>query len=135
MRDAWLEAKFALARKFGWTALVGIIPLVLGLPLNRNLFMIKAMLFFTAAMLIIPLFIYVVLLTIWHWKQRYRGEHSDLWGAVLLVETSGWFKIIYWFRHIIPDWRGTGRYAEVQSAEKAPDSSETELPGTGNAPG
>lgn len=134
MRDAWLEAKFATARKFGLVALMGIIPLVVGLLLNRSLFTLKAVFFFIAAMLIIPVFFYVVVLTIWHWKQRYRGEHSDLWGAVLLVETSGWFKIIYWFRHIIPDWRGTGRYAEEQSAERTPDSSETGLPETGNLP-
>ncbi len=118
MRDAWLEAKFATARKYGWLALVGIVPLVVGLILKHDLFELKAMFFFAAAMMIIPCFFYVIVLTIWHWKQRYRGDHSDLWGVVLFVETSGWFKIIYWFRHIIPDWRGTGRYSEHQSPEK-----------------
>lgn len=132
MRDAWLEAKFAMAKKCGWMALFGVIPLVLGLALNQNLFTFKVTLFFIAAILIIPVFFYVIVFTIWHWKHRYRGEHSDLWGVVLLVETSGWFKIMYWLRHIIPDWRGTGRYAENQSIEKTPPPSETGSPETGN---
>jgi len=54
---------------------------------------------------------YLLLVTIWHWKERYRGRHSDLWGGLILLETTGWFKLIYLFRHIIPDARGTGRYA------------------------
>lgn len=64
-----------------------------------------------AFILIFPFILYLNIFTIWHWKRRYRGERSELWGAVLLIETSGWFKIVYWFRHIIPDWRGSGRYA------------------------
>jgi uncharacterized membrane protein len=132
MRDVWLEAKFEMAKKYGWVALLGVIPLVLGLALNQNLFTVKVTLFFIAAILIIPVFFYLIVFTIWHWKHRYRGEHSDLWGAVLLVETSGWFKLIYWFRHIIPDWRGTGRYAEHESSKIIPAPSETGSPETGN---
>jgi hypothetical protein len=47
---------------------------------------------------------------LWHWKDRYRGRHSDLWGALLLIETTGWFKLVYLVRHLIPDIRNTGRY-------------------------
>jgi uncharacterized membrane protein len=128
MRDEWLEAKLETAKKYGYVALMGAIPLVLGLTLKQNLFTLRVTLFFIAAMMIIPVVFYVVVLTIWHWKHRYRGEHSDLWGAVLLVETSGWFKIIYWFRHIIPDLRGTGRYAEDQPTDKTNAPAETRLP-------
>jgi hypothetical protein len=46
---------------------------------------------------------------IWHWKERYQGKHSDLWGALLLIETSGWLKVIYLFRHIFPDMKRTPR--------------------------
>jgi hypothetical protein len=63
-----------------------------------------------AAMLIIPGFVYVYVIVIWHWKDRYRGEHSDLWGALILIETSGWMKLVYIFRHIVPDMYQTGRY-------------------------
>ena len=63
-----------------------------------------------AALAIIPAVFYLVLPTVWHWKSRYRGAHSDLWGALLILETSGWFKIVYLFRHLLPDLHSTGRY-------------------------
>jgi hypothetical protein len=63
-----------------------------------------------AAMLIIPGFVYVYVIVIWHWKDRYRGKHGDLWGALILLETSGWMKLVYIFRHILPDIYHTGRY-------------------------
>jgi hypothetical protein len=58
----------------------------------------------------VPFVIHAVLVSIWHWKARYKGEHSRLWGALLVIEVSGWFKIIYLLRHFIPDARKTGRY-------------------------
>ena len=53
--------------------------------------------------LALPGFIYMYCLTILHWKHRYSGRHSNLWGIILLIETSGLFKIIYFIRHILPD--------------------------------
>jgi len=61
-------------------------------------------------MLIVPGCIYAYVLTIWHWKDRYRGGHSDLWGALILIETSGWMKLVYIFRHVLPDMNHSGRY-------------------------
>ena len=61
-------------------------------------------------LLIMPAFIYAYVVILWHWKDRYRGKHSDLWGALLLIETSGWFKVVYLFRHLIPDMTRSGRY-------------------------
>ena len=116
MRDAWLEEKISMTKKLGWAALVGVVPLVILFLLREQSSLLKVMLFSCAAILIFPFVIYLNILTIWHWKRRYRGEKSDLWGAVLLIETSGWFKIIYWFRHILPDWRGSGRYADDRIA-------------------
>jgi hypothetical protein len=52
--------------------------------------------------------VYVVVIL--HWKDRYRGRHSDLWGVLILIETSGWMKLVFIFRHIIPDIRHSGRY-------------------------
>jgi hypothetical protein len=109
MRDAWLEDKIATTKKLGLTALAGLAAIIIGVALREELF--KILLIFIGIILIIPFFFHESVLTIWHWKRRYRGEHSDLWGAILVVETSGWFKIIYWFRHIFPDWKGTGRYS------------------------
>jgi hypothetical protein len=68
-------------------------------------------------LLIMPAFIYTYVVILWHWKDRYRGKHSDLWGALILIETSGWFKIVYLFRHLIPDMRHSGRYRIPNSGE------------------
>ena len=59
----------------------------------------------------VPVLVYLYCLTILHWKARYKGTHSDFWGIILLIETSGWFKLIYLFRHMLPDIRNKGRYA------------------------
>ena len=74
------------------------------------------------ALLFLPGAVYLMLVTMWHWKERYRGEHSDLWGGLILFETSGWFKLVYLVRHIIPDARGTGRY----TASTEPSDRESE---------
>lgn len=64
----------------------------------------------SAACLILPAFVYLYVIVIWHWKDRYKGRHSDLGGALILLETSGWMKLVYLFRHIIPDIQHSGRY-------------------------
>lgn len=112
MRDAWLSEKIGMTKKLGWAGLVGLVLIMIGLAISNDWFLLRAVAFFLAAVAIIPVVLYVNILTVWHWKRRYRGEKSELWGALLLIETSGWFKIVYWFRHILPDWRGSGRYAQ-----------------------
>ena len=62
-----------------------------------------------AVLLIVPELIYVHVVNIWHWKERYRGKHSDLWGAIILLETTGWMKIVYTLRHLLPDMLQVGR--------------------------
>ena len=78
------------------------------------------------AVLFLPGFVYVYILTIWHWKDRYKGRHSDLWGALLLIETSGWFKLVYLFRHLLPDAIETARYGDHDAPAK------TQAPPTGS---
>jgi hypothetical protein len=70
----------------------------------------------TGVVLFLPGFLYLYVLIIWHWKDRYKGRHSDLWGALLLLETTGWFKLIYFFRHLLPDAIETIRYGEADSS-------------------
>ncbi len=110
MRDAWMEERIKMTKKFGLAALAGAAVIVLVLSVKENSKIIP--LVFIGAIMIVPFLVHETIFTIWHWKRRYRGEHSDLWGALLVIETSGWFKIVYWFRHILPDWRGTGRYSD-----------------------
>lgn len=119
MRDEWMEKKFARLELLFWFAAAGAVALCVALPVLSGAARTAVVL--PAIALIAPFFCYVVFMTIWHWKYRYHGKHSDLWGAVLLIETSGWFKIVYWFRHILPDWRGTGRYGPGSATGKPTD--------------
>jgi hypothetical protein len=73
----------------------------------------------TGAILFLPGFLYLYVLIIWHWKDRYQGRHSDLWGALLLLETTGWFKLVYLFRHLLPDAIETVRYGERDSSARS----------------
>ena len=109
MQDAWSEGKFATMKMFAWIALAGVVLACLCfLAVSARA---KGASLVAGILLVVPLFVFVALMTIWHWKYRYRGEHPDLRGAILLIETSGWMKMVYWFRHILPDWRGTGGYS------------------------
>jgi hypothetical protein len=109
MRDQWLEDRIAMTKKYGWSAIAGAFLFVFGFVYRENYK--TAPLFLIGAIMVFPFLVHETLFPVWHWKRRYRGEHSDLWGALLVMETSGFCKIIYWFRHILPDWRGTGRYS------------------------
>jgi hypothetical protein len=107
--DPWFESVDRWFEQLGWPAVAGAVLLIASIFLPDGWPTITAMI--VGIILFLPWFFYVYVLTIWHWKERYRGYHNRLWGALLLVETSGWFKIIYWFRHIVPDWQERGRYA------------------------
>ena len=94
--------------------------------LLANAGVIQTIFIVTGCLAIVPGFFYLFVVTIWHWKARYRGNHSDLWGALLLIETSGWFKLVYLFRHIIPDARHSGRYAIRESTAFPPPGNATD---------
>src|SRR5882724_9295932 len=114
MTDGQFLARYGTLKKLLYLALFGLALFVgsitvLGDDLHPNI--PSTVCAIIGAVAFVPGVFYIVALTIWHWKTRYRGNRSDLWGVVLVVETSGWFKLVYLFRHIIPDARGTGRYA------------------------
>jgi hypothetical protein len=104
MNDVW-EERFGLIRAFGWFAVAGLLFGLVAAFTSEGRQLSMALL---AALFFLPPFLYCFV--IWHWKERYRGNHSSLWGAVILLEASGWLKLVYLLRHIIPDMRHTGRY-------------------------
>ena len=112
MPDLW-KTRFERLKNLGFVAVLGLVFLIAALLANggaiRTIFIVAGLL---AG---VPVLFYLLAVTMWHWKARYRGNHSDLWGALLLLETSGWFKLVYLFRHIIPDARHSGRYAIHES--------------------
>lgn len=108
MSDEQLRGRVALLRGLGWIAAAGAVLLIVPSALPDSTWAGAA--FVAGVLACLPAMFYLLLLTLWHWKARYRGVHSDLWGGVLLLETSGLFKLIYLFRHVLPDARGIGRY-------------------------
>ena len=114
MTDKW-EIRFKRLSLFGWLALVGV-PFAAIASFTSDYLQTFACV--AALLLIIPGFIYVYVLVILHWKSRYRGKHSDLWGVLILIETSGWMKLVYIFRHIVPDMRKSGRYRLSQEPDQ-----------------
>ena len=119
MNERW-KKRFKLIRLLGWLALIGM-PFLIAAFLTKDF--IKTFCAVAGILLILPAFLYVYVTVIWHWKDRYRGKHSDLWGALILLETSGWMKIVYFLRHIIPDMYQSGRYRlEVEASSETPQS-------------
>jgi hypothetical protein len=106
------QTRFRRMLILGLTALMGFALIIPPVLMDAQL---PVPLTIAGLILAFPGVIYCSVVVIWHWKTRYRGRHSDLWGALLLLETTGWFKLIYVLRHILPDARGTGRYVDVKS--------------------
>lgn len=107
-REEWFAAKWQYLRRFGQFAIVGLVAAIIGILIDQK------WLTLIGVIAIIPWFVWVVLIPIYHWKDRYVGERTNLWGALLVIETSGWLKIVYWFRHVLPDRNRTGRYAGME---------------------
>jgi hypothetical protein len=113
------ENRFGRLRFLGWLALAGLPFLLVAFLTSETTQIICAV---TGAVLLFPCFIYTYVLVILHWKDRYRGKHSDLWGVLILIETSGWMKIVYLFRHLIPDMQHLGRYRLDLVSQETPQS-------------
>lgn len=106
------ESKFETLKSLGKLALYGLALGALAgiIALFQAPEMMVAFFGSFAAILIAPAGIFFCIMPIFHWKARYRGEHSDWWGVLLLLQLSGWPAIIYFFRHVLPDMRRSGRY-------------------------
>lgn len=93
-------------RRLGLVAACGVVLLVPKFVLPDY----SSLIFIFGFSLILPVVVFLQVLTFLHWKERYRGTHSTLWVVFLAIESSGWSKLVYLFRHIIPDMRRRGRY-------------------------
>ncbi len=118
MTEAEFRRKLWQLNRLGYLALVGVFLIGAGCIARNDRGEPEMVSTFFGVLLLLPAMAYLVMLTVWHWKGRYRGSHSDLWGALLVVEVSGWSKIVYLFRHLLSDARRTGRYAESESSDE-----------------
>ena len=107
-REIWFKKKWSVLQKSLLAAVPGITCFIIAVQPQEEI----AALIAIGIMLCIPLILCIILIPIYHWKERYIGDNSNIWGALLVLES--WFKIIYWFRHIYPDWRNSGRYTEYK---------------------
>jgi len=119
MTDQEFQERIDRLKRFGWLALFGGGLAAMASNVGDLNNPVIPILVFIAFLCVTPAMFYLVALTIWHWKGRYKGGKSDLWGVLLIVEVSGWFKLIYLFRHIIPDAQQRGRYASVPEVDGA----------------
>jgi hypothetical protein len=106
MGNKW-EKRFAALCLFGWLGLASL-PFFAGAAFSTGF--LQGFCIAAGLLLFVPGFIYLYVVILLHWKDRYRGRHSDLWGVLILIETTGWMKLVYLFRHLIPDMRHSGRY-------------------------
>lgn len=112
MSDQELNQKVTLLKRLAWLALAGAIAMFAVLAVSEGEPSAWVM---VAVLLVVPALFYMTVLTVWHWKARYVGSHSNLWGGIFVIETSGWMKLVYLFRHVLPDARGAGRYQRARS--------------------
>jgi general stress protein CsbA len=117
MENKWTY-RFSMIRFLGWVAIAGLVILFLAAVSQGSLGYLSTFLVVLGLLLFVPGFVYLYVIVILHWKDRYRGRHSDLWGVLILIETTGWMKLVYIFRHLLPDMNRSGRYRLVGASSE-----------------
>lgn len=110
-RNEWFLPKWKWLKRFALVAVPGAVLLGFGFAKFDGL--LGGALFVLGFLMCVPLVFWLILLPVLHWRERYKGTHPNIWGAFLVLETSGWTKIIYWFVHVLPDWKQRGIYQDV----------------------
>ncbi len=106
-RTEWFESKWRWLKRFALLALVGIVAAAVGAA--TDMIGLAAL----GGLLLIPLMFWLAFIPVLHWKERYIGGSSNVWGAFLVFEASSWSKLLYWFVHVLPDWRRSGQYMDA----------------------
>ena len=106
-RASWFKPEWLWLKRCALVAALGVIFAAIGIAAKIVAIAVLGLL------LIVPLIFWMAFIPILHWKDRYVGDSSKAWGAFLVFETSSWSKLFYWFIHVLPDWRRSGRYADV----------------------
>ena len=107
-RDSWFAPKWKRLKQFAILACIGLLIVVAAMLADMP------MLGAFSIILFVPLMFWLVFIPVLHWKDRYLGQRSAVWGAFLVFDTSSWSKLVYWYRHVLPDWRRQGRYVNVE---------------------
>ena len=102
---------YRILKRLFHLSILGVVLCIMAVFLSAE--KVKCAVVVAGVLFIIPCYLYLYVLAILHWKERYVGNYSTLWGVLLVIETSGWLKIVYFFRHIIPDLKKRGRYRDI----------------------
>lgn len=108
LRKEWFESKFRLLKKFFYLGLAGVVGLIVCLSTGLENFVVIPI------FMLVPLIFWLAFIPVLHWKDRYKGSHTNVWGCFLVFETSGWSKILYWFMHVLPDRNRSGQYRDEE---------------------
>ncbi len=76
----WNDVAFELFVVFAWMSLAGFVILFVAFIIGKDNASPVAV--FCGVLLVAPMLVHGSLLTIWHWKSRYKGPHSKLWGSL-----------------------------------------------------
>jgi len=105
-RTEWFEPKWLWLKRFALSAVAGAVLLTAAVVTDIQILAL-------GFLLLAPLIFWVAFIPVLHWKDRYIGGRGNVWGAFLVFETSSWSKLIYWYVHVLPDWRRSGQYADA----------------------
>ena len=106
-RSEWFRPKWQWLKRFAMAGALGLVIIMSGTAMDLPGLAVLGV------VLLVPLLFWLAFVPVLHWKDRYIGEHGDVWGGFLAFEASGWSKLVYWFRHVLPDWHGAGRYRDA----------------------
>jgi hypothetical protein len=106
-RSQWFEPKWRWLKRFALAGAGGVVLVAVAALTELHAVAAIGVLFF------VPLIFWVAFIPVLHWKDRYIGSSGNIWGAFLVFETSSWSKLFYWLRHVLPDWRRSGVYADA----------------------
>jgi hypothetical protein len=110
-RAEWFRPKFRWLKGLALLGLLGVVAFAAGDRVGddnlRGILMLGG--FFAFA----PVVVWFSFMPILHWKDRYVGRHPNLWGGFMVFETSGFTRLIYWFVHLLADYRARGPYRDV----------------------
>ena len=81
MDDAQFLTRIKLLKRLGWLALFGAVLIVLAYAFGADQLHPNRPLIVFGALALVPGLVYLIVLTIWHWKGRYRGQRQK-WFAV-----------------------------------------------------
>lgn len=106
-REEWFRPKWLWLKRFALAAGAGVLVAAIAFAIDL------VALAMIGGLLLVPLIFWLAFIPILHWKERYIGGTSSVWGAFLVFETSSWSKLFYWFVHVLPDWKRSGQYADA----------------------